>query len=320
MRLIDIYARYHRGGLWVLRGVDVELRPGETVVITGRNGAGKSTLLRVAAGLLRAGRGQVRDRPAVVGWLPERFPAGQPFDVRDYLQAMARVQGLTEAVAEARIMAFAARLHLAPFLRTPLRSLSQGTQRKVALTQALLPRPGLLIMDEPWEGLDAPSQAEIPALVAEQVASGGICLITDHRGRSGDLGSVRRLGVEEGQVNERLGERVSGVVGEERAAREANEEPNATTSFERLGERVSGVVGEERAAREANEEPNATISTDMPASSGPAVGVAPVKGGVTTTPPGRHVIEVVVQASDSPSVVASLRAAGYDVRAVRGES
>ncbi len=64
------------------------------------------------------------------------------------------------------------------------------------------------------------------------------------------------------KYTERLGERVSGVVAEERGARAANEEPTATGDTERLGERVSGVVAEERGARAANEEPTATGDTE----------------------------------------------------------
>ncbi|MEQ7123194.1 ATP-binding cassette domain-containing protein [Actinopolymorpha sp. B11F2] len=202
MRLVDVHARYARRTPWVLRGVDVELGPGETVVIEGRNGSGKSTLLRVIAGLLPVGRGELSGRPAVVGWLPERLPLGRPFTVRRYLQAMARVQGLTSDEGRARIDELAGRLHLTEFLDTSFASVSQGTRRKVGLTQALLRRPGLLVMDEPWEGLDATSQKEVPALVAEVTAAGGFCVVTDHRGRSGDLGPTRQWTLEAGRVSD----------------------------------------------------------------------------------------------------------------------
>ncbi|GAA2757012.1 ATP-binding cassette domain-containing protein [Actinopolymorpha rutila] len=255
MRLVDVHARYSAGDDWVLRGVEAELRPGDTIVVTGHNGAGKSTLLRALAGLTPIGRGRVLDRPAVVGWLPDRFPTDQRFTAAGYLRAMGQVRGLARADADAVVARLAERLQLTPYLPVPLVELSQGTGRKVGLVQALLTRPGLLVLDEPWEGLDAPSQAELPALVGEVTEAGGICVITDHRGRSADLGPTRRWSVRDGRVQE---------------------------------------------------QPLAELSPD------PGESVDPVESW--------HVIEVVVRAHDPAAEVARLRAAGYDVRRVRGEA
>src|SRR5688500_17992211 len=99
MRLENVSVRYHRRGPWVLRQADAQVGPGEVAVVLGRNGAGKSTLLQVAAGVLRPTRGRVVDRPRQVGWVPERFPADQPFTVAYYLTAMARVAGLSATEA-----------------------------------------------------------------------------------------------------------------------------------------------------------------------------------------------------------------------------
>jgi len=71
----DVWFRYARRAGWALRAVDADVEPGRTVVVLGRNGAGKSTLLQLAAGVLRPVRGAVRNRPAIIGWVPERFPA-----------------------------------------------------------------------------------------------------------------------------------------------------------------------------------------------------------------------------------------------------
>ena len=135
-----------------LRGVDATVRPGETVVVLGRNGAGKSTLLQLAAGVLRPSRGRVHDRPSVVGWVPERFPADQPFTTHQYLTAMAALRGLRGTAEADR---WIERLGLAEHRHTRLPDLSKGTAQKVGLAQALLRPPGLLVLDEPWEGLDA---------------------------------------------------------------------------------------------------------------------------------------------------------------------
>lgn len=189
MELIGVHARYGRRGEWVLRDINAVVGAGQTVAVTGRNGAGKSTLLRVVAGLLRAAKGQVRDRPGDIGWMPERFPAAQPFTVRSYLDAHGRIRGLDRAERVQAIDQWTERLHLRMFLDERLPELSMGTARKVGLAQALLRRPGLLVLDEPWEGLDTASRAELAPIIDEVTGAGGSCVVTDHRGRAGELAS-----------------------------------------------------------------------------------------------------------------------------------
>src|SRR5262245_35980299 len=115
MWLEDVWVRYGARGPWILREVTAQLRSGEVTIVLGRNGAGKSTLLSAIAGVLPIARGVVKERPSTVGWVPERFPAEQPFTARSYLTQMAGLRGLSgPAVADA-IGAWSDRLHLAPF-------------------------------------------------------------------------------------------------------------------------------------------------------------------------------------------------------------
>ncbi|MFC7530469.1 ATP-binding cassette domain-containing protein [Actinoplanes sp. GCM10030250] len=196
MRLDAIWFRYARRAPWTLRGVDAVAEPGQTVVVLGPNGAGKSTLLQVAAGILRPVRGAVRDRPAVVGWVPERFPAAQPFTASGYLRSMAALRGLPESSADRWIE----RLGLAGHAGTPLGDLSKGTAQKVGLAQALLVPPGLLVLDEPWEGLDAASRSLIPEIVAEVTEAGGVVLVSDHRGEIANLPGALHWTVTAGEL------------------------------------------------------------------------------------------------------------------------
>ncbi|GAA3385134.1 hypothetical protein GCM10020369_17450 [Cryptosporangium minutisporangium] len=176
------------------------LPSGTVTAVTGRNGAGKTTLLRVLAGVLPASRGTVVGRPAVVGWVPERFPADQIWTVRQYLDAVGRVRGLPTGAAA--IAAWSERLYLTPFLDAGLSTLSKGTAQKVGLVQALLVRPGLLVLDEPWEGLDAATREELPALVAEVTTAGGVCVVSDHRGEIAGLRPDAEWRLEQGQLSE----------------------------------------------------------------------------------------------------------------------
>lgn len=202
MELAGVSLRYHRGTPWVLRGVEAKVGAGDAVLLTGRNGAGKSTLLQVIAGLLPTSRGLVLDRPAPVGWVPERFPAQQPFTARAYLTSIARVRGLTAVQARETIDRWAERLYFATSLDTRLGELSKGSAQKVNLAQALLVRPSLLAMDEPWEALDAQTRHELPAIISEVTAAGGCAVFSDHRGEAGVLPGVRRWYLDDGLLTE----------------------------------------------------------------------------------------------------------------------
>ncbi|WP_433611004.1 ATP-binding cassette domain-containing protein [Dactylosporangium sp. CA-139114] len=198
MRLQDVWFRYSRRAPWTLRGVDLTLEPGETAVVAGPNGSGKSTLLQLAAGVLRPGRGLVAQRPPVVGWVPERFAADQPFTARAHLRHMAAIRGLD---ADEDIERWARRLHFEHFLDVRLNRLSKGSAQKVGLVQALLRPPGLLVLDEPWEGLDAQTREQVPAIVAEVVGRGGSVLVSDHLGEVARLPGARRWHVRDGEVH-----------------------------------------------------------------------------------------------------------------------
>ncbi|EWM67434.1 MULTISPECIES: ATP-binding cassette domain-containing protein [unclassified Micromonospora] len=202
MRLDGVWFRYHRHGPWVLRQVDVAVGPGEVAVVLGRNGAGKSTLLQLTAGVLRPSRGRVADRPPVVGWVPERFPADQPFTVGAYLTAMGRVAGLPGPAADRAVRHWVERLGLARFHDVRLPRLSKGTAQKVGLAQALLRPPGLLVLDEPWEGLDAAAREAVPEIIGDVLAAGGAVLVSDHRGETVRLPGARHWSVTDGTVTE----------------------------------------------------------------------------------------------------------------------
>jgi ABC-type multidrug transport system ATPase subunit len=199
--LDGVWLRYRRGEPWILRGVDASVAAGEAVAVVGRNGVGKSTLLKLAAGLLRPQRGAVRDRPPRVGYVPERFPADQPFTTRRYLLGMAAIHGLAPAGARREVGDWAVRLHFEGLLDSPLAELSKGSAQKVGLIQGLVHRPDVLILDEPWEGLDAATRQEIPAVVTEVLARGGRVLISDHLGEVSSLPDVRTWELADGVLS-----------------------------------------------------------------------------------------------------------------------
>ncbi|RFU42423.1 ATP-binding cassette domain-containing protein [Actinomadura logoneensis] len=177
MRLDSVAFRYGRRGPWVLRDVSLTLRPGDIIELTGPNGAGKSTLLRLLAGLHRPRRGAITGRPASIGYAPERFPTDQPFTVHAYLAHMSALHGLPPSAADH----WTDLLNLDHLLHTSLAELSKGSAQKVGFIQALLPAPALLLLDEPFSGLDATTLALLPELLASLAADGATIVISDHQ-------------------------------------------------------------------------------------------------------------------------------------------
>lgn len=177
MRLSEVCFRYSRRGPWVLRDVGLTLRPGSVVEVTGRNGAGKSTLLRLLAGIVPPSRGTISERPRTVGYAPDVFPLDQPFTVTAYLAHLARIRG----VSPGAIGPLATRLDATHLLELPLGDLSKGSAQKVGLVQALLAPPDLLILDEPFAGLDAHTRRELPEIIGEIAAGGGTVVVSDHQ-------------------------------------------------------------------------------------------------------------------------------------------
>ena len=242
VRFEQVWFRYARRAGWTLQAVDATVRAGETVVVLGRNGAGKSTLLQLAAGVLSPSRGAVRKRPPVLGWVPERFPADQPFTARQYLSRMAAVRGADPS----QVGSWAERLLFTEHLDTRLADLSKGTAQKVGLTQALLLPPGLLILDEPWEGLDAVARALIPEIVAEVTTAGGAVLVSDHRGEIEGLTGATRWLVAEATVRpEAATPRAGEVVVEVAVRRDAADE--TIRELRAQGHRIVRVRDEDQA-------------------------------------------------------------------------
>jgi ABC-2 type transport system ATP-binding protein len=179
VRLEAVGKRYGARQPWVVRDVSLDVGAGRLVRVSGRNGSGKSTLLKVAAGVCLPSAGRVTGRPRA-GYVPERFPGALPFSAREYLLHMTRVHGLRGAAGGRAVDEWLERLGAAGYAGAPLRSLSKGMCQKVAIAQALLPRPGLLVLDEAWTGLDHAARGALDAAVVERGADGAIVLFVDH--------------------------------------------------------------------------------------------------------------------------------------------
>jgi ABC-2 type transport system ATP-binding protein len=179
LRLEAVGKRYGLRQPWIVRDVSRQVAAGRLIRLEGPNGSGKSTLMNMMAGVSTPSAGRVTGRPHT-GYVPERFPGALGFGAREYLQHMARIHGLSGADSGAAVDEWLERLGATDYARAPLRTLSKGMCQKVAIAQALLSRPGLLVLDEAWTGLDQAARGALDAAVAERLAAGGIVIFVDH--------------------------------------------------------------------------------------------------------------------------------------------
>jgi Cu-processing system ATP-binding protein len=196
------------GPVRALDGIDLALAPGTIALLRGPNGAGKSTLLRVLGALTRPTQGSVRvlsrdpfsSRDAAVrarlGFLGQESALYGELTVAENLRFAARLRGADEREL-ARVSEL---LALGPVLDRRARTLSQGFRRRVGLARALLGEPALLLLDEPWNGLD-PASAERLSRLLEQLRERGVAALVASHGAATELPKFdRELALERGRL------------------------------------------------------------------------------------------------------------------------
>jgi ABC-2 type transport system ATP-binding protein len=177
--LQGVYKRFARHGPWVLNGIDLVLEAGTGTFVTGTNGSGKSTLLRVVAGLSHPTRGTAK-RALTASYLPERQPESMRMTGSTYLSHIARMRGMDTESMSSRMRDILERLGLDPGPDVPIGELSKGNRQKVLVAQALLCPVHLIVLDEPFSGLDAPAQSALRQLLAGALESGSAILMSGH--------------------------------------------------------------------------------------------------------------------------------------------
>ena len=141
------------GHTQVLREVNLTVRAGEVVALTGENGAGKTTLLRICAGVLRADAGTV-EVAARIGYCPQSPGLFELLTADEHLVMFGRGIGLTREAALQRGHGLLAEFGFPIGPKVVTSDMSGGTRQKLNLALALLADPGLLLLDEPYQGFD----------------------------------------------------------------------------------------------------------------------------------------------------------------------
>jgi ABC-2 type transport system ATP-binding protein len=172
-------------------GLDLAVRAGEFYTLLGPNGAGKTTTLRMATGLLKPDRGSIKvfgidvlaDPVAakqIMAWLSDEPMIYDRLTPSEYLYFVAGLWGVASESAEARARDLIAWLGLAIYADERCEGLSKGTRQKVALAGALVHEPRLIILDEPFTGLDAASARLVKNVLRDRVTQGCSVIMTTH--------------------------------------------------------------------------------------------------------------------------------------------
>jgi len=168
-------------GRTVFHNVNLTIQPYQPIVVMGGNGCGKSTLLKIIAGELPATTGEVTYRPNIkTAFVPDRFPK-LPFSVESYLKHMGRIQGLDASRIDSYISEYFELLKMPhEFRKTQISKCSKGTLQKVNILQALITTPDLLVLDEPFAGLDENSVENFIDLLHTLITDGVAILLACH--------------------------------------------------------------------------------------------------------------------------------------------
>jgi ABC-2 type transport system ATP-binding protein len=160
----------------VLRGVSFEVAPGALVGIVGENGAGKSTLLKILAGELRPNRGQI-DRRGSQGYCPQQVILHDALTVNQHLDYFRAAYGLGDLRRADELIE---QLGYTSYRTSVVRTLSGGTKQKLNLTLALMHRPQVLLLDEPYQGFDWETYLRFWDLTAQLREQGCALLVISH--------------------------------------------------------------------------------------------------------------------------------------------
>jgi ABC-2 type transport system ATP-binding protein len=217
------------GDLLALDGLSFAVEEGEVFGFVGPNGAGKTTAMRIVLGVLAADAGEVRfdGRPvdgaarSRFGYMPEERGLYPKMTVGRQLLYFARLHGLAEAEARASAESLVDELGLEGRWDAPVESLSLGNQQRVQLAVALVHRPSLLVLDEPFSGLDPIGVDVLSAVLRRHAAEGTPVVFSSHqldlverlcdavaiidRGRLVASGPVARLAAGDGGRRYRIG-------------------------------------------------------------------------------------------------------------------
>ena len=177
------------GDTVALSGMTFEVRAGEIFGFVGSNGAGKTTTMRIALGVLAADAGEVRwdgvpvtlETRSRIGYMPEERGLYPRMKVGEQLEYLARLHGLSKGDAVRATAEWTERLGVAGRIGDEVQKLSLGNQQRVQLAAALVHHPEILVLDEPFSGLDPVAVDVMSEVLREKCADGVPVIFSSHQ-------------------------------------------------------------------------------------------------------------------------------------------
>jgi ABC-2 type transport system ATP-binding protein len=182
-------------GREALKGISLELRPGELLGFFGPNGAGKTTMIRCISGLLKPDSGTItrhpfdhvddddpgKDEPIRLGLVPQNLAVYPDLTVQQNLEVFGRLEGVSGKALKHRINEVLEWAALKDRTRSLTKNLSGGMQRRLNIACSVLHDPDILLLDEPTVGVDPQSRERIYEMIQQLTADGAAVILTTHQ-------------------------------------------------------------------------------------------------------------------------------------------
>ena len=172
----------------VLHGISFSIESGKALGLLGRNGAGKTTTIRILMDVFHANSGTItvdgrpfHPKQFRIGYLPEERGLYPKKGVEEQLMYLAQLRGSSRADAKQQTMRWLKRLGVEEYAQNRLETLSKGNQQKVQLAQTLVCDPDLVILDEPFSGLDPVNSQILKDVIQEQIEAGKLVIFSSHQ-------------------------------------------------------------------------------------------------------------------------------------------
>lgn len=172
----------------VLHGISFSIESGKALGLLGRNGAGKTTTIRILMDVFRANSGTItvdgkpfHPKDFRIGYLPEERGLYPKKGVQEQLMYLAQLRGSSHSDAKKQSERWLKRLGVEEYAQRKLETLSKGNQQKVQLAQTLVCSPDLIILDEPFSGLDPVNSQILKDVIREQIEAGKLVIFSSHQ-------------------------------------------------------------------------------------------------------------------------------------------